>query len=263
MDATARHSGTPTVALGAFRRGGASGLIRNWRLVHERAGWVGMAALIGGRGLRPVASYRRVTVIARPASGDLRPDLEPERSASSDPGIERLYADLRRSGEPGVNGFSPEELRRRFARGDELWAFRVNGRIAHLRWTANVLPLAGLSMPLAADERANDSAITLPRFRCNGLSSAASGHVRAVLGREGTRTVFSAIDSFNRAFIQGLLRAPGTRRVADVEVVGLANRRWIRVVPRTQSSRAMLEARGVATADPARGFSRIERQLDP
>lgn len=222
-----------------------------------------MAELIGGRGLGRTAFYRRVAVIALPAGRNLRPDLEPERLVRPDPEIDRLYAELRRRGEPGVNEFSPEELRRRFAGGQELWTFRVNGRIAHLRWTANVLRCAGASLPLAADERAYESATTLPGFRRQGLTSAARGHVGAVLGREGVRTFFSAVDGFNRAFVQGLLRAPGAWRVADVEVVGLGTRRWTRVLPCSESSRALLEARGVATANPVGRFRRTEPQLHP
>ena len=67
-----------------------------------------MAALIGARGLRPVAFYRRITVITRPAIGDLRPDFEPTRLVRSEPEIERIYAELRRSGEPGLNSDSPQ-----------------------------------------------------------------------------------------------------------------------------------------------------------
>ena len=100
-------------------------------------------------------------------------------------------------------------------------------------------------MPLAADERAHETGATLPQFRRMGLSSDSAKHIHAVLGREGVRTVFSAVDGFNRAHIEGLLRAPGAWRLADVKVVGLANRRWVRVVPSSETARTMLEARGL------------------
>ena len=103
-------------------------------------------------------------------------------------------------------------------------------------------------MPLAADERVHEAGTSLPRFRRMGLSSDSAKHIHAVLGKEGVRTVFSAIDGFNRAHIQGLLRAPGAWRLAHVEIFGLANRRWVRVVPSSESARAMLEARGITTA---------------
>ena len=103
-----RDTRVPRLMSATARR--ARGLIRNWRLVRERAGWVGMAALIGERGLRPVAFYRRITVITRPAIGDLRPDLEPTRWVSLDPEIERIYAELAAAG----NRRSTDSLRRSF-----------------------------------------------------------------------------------------------------------------------------------------------------
>lgn len=224
------------------------GFLRSFRGVYARAGARGLAELVFGRALPRLLSYERVVLIRTPIRETSLSDMRLRRVHAPDSEVEELFAGLARTAEPEVPGFSPDELRARFAAGHELWLFSLEGQIVHARWlVADRFRFAGWSLPLHDHERSPEGAVTPARFRARGVSLGAREHVRTVLAREGASTMLSAIHGFNRAYLTSLLRIPGAERLATVHAIGLGGRRWLRAAPADTAGTTLLEERGMPT----------------
>ncbi len=250
----------------------ATGFLRNLGQTVTRAGWLGVLELLAARAAPALIAYERTTIIDTPLEGRAHPEFEPRRLVAPDAEADELFARLAATGEPEVPAFSPAMMRRRFASGHELWLFSVDGQPAHARWIVrDSLRLVGLSIPLPAGYCTTEAAVTLPEFRGRRLHGHANEHLRAVLGGDGTRGMFSAINGFNRRLLAWTLSpAGGACRVATVHTLSFAGRRWLRVVSHSgaladvglgMATHRWVSSTRLQTEDPGRAWDRAAEQV--
>jgi hypothetical protein len=227
----------------AVRRAG--GLARNLKLVLRRTGLGGFAALVADRATPNVLAFRRTFVQRADCGGEPHPELAPRRLRSLEPEVTRLFAEVARTREPDIQPLDESDLRERFDRGEELWLFHTGGHVGHLRWIGRgPLMLTGFTLPLRRDERVGEDVITVPQARQRGLARMAALHVRHVLGREGVLSLYGCVRASNPRWHAGMQRM-GYRPVATADLVTLAGRRFLRIVPASSVEAALLEERGI------------------
>jgi hypothetical protein len=231
---------------GAVRR--AVGLARNLGTVLRRTGLGGFAALVADRATPNVLAFRRTFVQRADCGGEPHPELAPRCLRSFEPELPRLFAEIARTREPDIQPLGESDLRERFARGEELWLFHTGGHVGHLRWIGRgPLMLTGFTLPLQGDERVGEDVITVPLARQRGLARMAALHVRHVLGREGVLSLYGCVRASNPRWHAGMQRM-GYRPVGTADLVTLAGRRFLRIVPASPAEAALLAERGIHCA---------------
>lgn len=225
----------------------ATGLVRNLRALWRRVGAAGVMELVASRALPRALSYTRMLLVETAVDrGALHPELEPRRLRAPDAGVLELHAALAASGEPEVPAFTEGDLRERFAAGYELWLFHVDGHVAHaLWWGAPHVRFGRLTVPIEDGDRVTEAAVTVPGLRRKGLHRRALEHVHAVAHEEGVSRILSAVNGFQR----GLLATAGSDADvtvhAQLELLTVAARTWVRITPETDAGRRFFERAGL------------------
>ena len=239
-------------APGAFGvRERAGGFLSTFGRVRRRLGWRGVAELLLARTAPRLLAYQRTTLIDTPLVGSAHPELDPRRVVSPEPTVNALFDRLAQSGEPEVPSFSRAMVHRRFAAGQELWLFFVEGEVAHARWIVrDALRFANVSIPLPDGYCATEAAVTLADYRGRQLHASANHHVRAVMGENGARGMLSAMNGLNRGLLAWSVSPDGgAHTVATVHVLTVAGRSWLRVLPASSPAPQAIEAPGPRSPD--------------